>query len=126
MTVPIQATDLYISPLFKKSKIYTESRGRWFILPALHGLLAHKSITAPYDVTIKKMRAAARREWGQKVRHQMEAVGLLGLPLVALAGDDYTKPLVSAGVQVEKPMQGLGIGLQLQWLDKQNAQITAR
>jgi hypothetical protein len=117
---PSPAADLYISDLFKKARSYAERRGRWFILSALHGLLDPSAVIAPYDVTLKKMPVAKRREWGRKVRDQMETAGLVGLPLVALAGEDYVKPLISAGLTVEQPMKGLGIGEQKQWLKKQN------
>src|SRR3954468_6205562 len=91
---PAPAADLYISDLFKKARTYAERRGRWFILSALHGLLDPSVVIAPYDVTLKKMPAAKRREWGRKVRGQMEAAGLVGLPLIALAGEDYVQPLL--------------------------------
>ena len=120
LTDPSLAADLYVSDLFKKARCYAERRGRWFILSALHGLLNPSSVIAPYDVTLKKMPAAKRREWGQKVRAQMEEAGLVGLPLVALAGADYLKPLIAAGLTVDQPMKGYAIGKQLQWLKKQN------
>lgn len=117
---PAAAADLYISPLFKKARTYAERKGRWFILSALHGLLDPKSVISRYDVTLKNMPATKRREWGQKVKKQMDDAGLTGLPLVALAGADYVKPLIDAGLTVSQPMKGLGIGKQLQWLKKEN------
>ena len=117
---PAPAADLYISDLFKKARTYAERRGRWFILSALHGLLDPAAVIAPYDVTLKKLPAAKRREWGRKVRDQMEAAGLIGLSLVALAGEDYVKPLLAAGLSVQQPMKGYAIGKQLQWLKQQN------
>jgi cytoplasmic iron level regulating protein YaaA (DUF328/UPF0246 family) len=91
MSEPAPAADLYVSSLFKKARIYAERRGRWFILSALHGLVDPTEEIAPYDVTLKKMPAQKRREWGQKVRAQMERAGLIGLPLVALAADEGEK-----------------------------------
>ncbi len=114
------AADLYVSSLFKKARIYAERRGRWFILSALHGLVDPTEVIAPYDVTLKKMPAAKRREWGRKVRVQMENAGLIGLPLVALAGKDYVQPLTDAGLVVGQPMKGKSIGKQLQWLNEEN------
>jgi hypothetical protein len=118
---PAPAADLYVSSLFKKARTYAERRGRWFILSALHGLLDPTTVIAPYDVTLKKMPAQKRREWGKNVRTQMESAGLIGLSLVALAGDDYVKPLTDAGLAVAQPMKGKSIGKQLQWLNKENA-----
>jgi hypothetical protein len=117
---PATAADLYVSSLFKKARTYAERRGRWFILSALHGLLDPTKVIAPYDVTLKKMPAQKRREWGQKVRTQMESAGLIGLSLVALAGEDYVKPLTDAGLAVAQPMKGKSIGKQLQWLNQEN------
>ena len=114
------AADLYVSQLFKKARTFAERRGRWFILSALHGLVDPSAIIAPYNVTLKRMPAAKRREWGKKVREQMEKARLVGLPLIALAGTDYVKPLLAAGLAVEQPMKGLKIGKQLQWLNKAN------
>lgn len=121
LTEPAPAAELYVSTLFKKSRTYAERRGRWFILSALHGLLDPTKVIEPYDVTLKTMPAKKRREWGQKVREQMATVGLIGCPLVALAGAGYVKPLTEAGVTVSQPMQGFSIGKQLQWLNKKNA-----
>src|SRR5262249_6702761 len=121
MVEPAPAADLYVSPLFKKARNYAEQRGRWFILSALHGLLDPTEVIAPYNVTLKKMPAQKRREWGQKVRQQMETAGLIGLRLVALAGADYVKPLTDAGLTVAQPMRGKSIGKQLQWLNRENA-----
>src|SRR6516162_8116839 len=77
---PAPAADLYVSSLFKKARTYAERRGRWFILSALHGLVHPATVIAPYDVTLKKMPAQERREWGQKVRTQMDKAGWIGLP----------------------------------------------
>lgn len=126
LTEPAPAADLYVSQLFKKARTYAERRGRWFILSALHGLVDPSAVIAPYNVTLKRMPAAKRREWGQMVREQMNKAGLAGLPLVALAGADYVKPLLAAGLAVEQPMKGLGIGKQLQWLTRQNGKAVGR
>jgi hypothetical protein len=121
LSKPAAAADLYVSSLFKKARTYAERRGRWFILSALHGLLDPTAVIAPYDVTLKKMPASKRREWGRKVRDQMKSAGLIGLPLVALAGADYVKPLTDIGLTVSQPMKGKSIGKQLQWLNQENA-----
>jgi hypothetical protein len=118
---PAAAADLYVSPLFKKSRTYAERRGRWFILSALYGLVDPTEVIAPYDVTLKRMSAEKRREWGRKVREQVENAGLVGRSLVALAGADYVKPMTDAGLTVAQPMEGKSIGKRLQWLNQENA-----
>jgi hypothetical protein len=120
LTKPAPAADLFVSSLFKKDRTHAERRGRWFVLSALHGLVDPTEVIAPYDVTLKGMPAQKRRERGRMVRQQMGTVGLIGLPLVALAGADYVKPLVDAGLTVAQPMRGHGIGKQLQWLNREN------
>ena len=107
LTEPAPAADLYVSPLFKKARTYSERRGRWFILSALHGLLDPTEVIAPFDVTLKKMLAQKRREWGQKVRQQRETAGLIGLRLVALAGADSVKPLTDAGRLLQAKLEAL-------------------
>ncbi|WP_052640188.1 DUF6884 domain-containing protein [Zavarzinella formosa] len=114
------AADLYTSDLFKKARTYAEKRGRWFILSALHGLLTPSAVIDPYDVILGKLSAAKRREWGQKVREQMAETGLIGMPMISLAGEDYVKPLEQAGLSVAQPMKGLGIGERKQWLKMAN------
>jgi hypothetical protein len=75
---PVPAADLYISDLFKKARTYAERRGRWFILSALHGLLDPSAVVAPYDVTLKKMPAAKRREWVGRCGTRWKLPGWLG------------------------------------------------
>jgi hypothetical protein len=62
--------DLYASPLFRGRRRYVEaSCDRWFVLSALHGLVAPDEVLEPYDVTLSggagltvaPPRAAARR-----------------------------------------------------------------
>jgi hypothetical protein len=93
LAYPAPPADLYVSPLFKKSRTYADRKGRWFILSALHGLVDPTTVIALYEMTLKKTSAQKRRAWGQMVRTQMDKAGLIGLPLVALAGNDYVKPL---------------------------------
>ena len=121
LTKPAAAADLYVSALFKKARTYAERRGCRFILSALHGLVDPREVIAPYDVTLKRMPAEKRREWGRKVREQMKHAGLIGRSLVALAGADYVKPLTDAGLTVAQPMKGKSIGKQLRWLNQENA-----
>lgn len=96
------AGDLYISPLFTKSRTYAERRGRWFILSALHGLLDPTTVIEPYNVTLKQKPAQERREWGQRVQKQMASVGIDEVEILALAGADYVKPLIAAGISVSQ------------------------
>ena len=111
--VPCAAKDLYLSPLFTKSRAWVERHcDRWLILSAEHGLLAPETVIAPYERTLNRMNATDRRAWGDRVRQQFESVA--GSRFVALAGVRYCEPLVA--LDLERPMAGLGIGQQLAWL----------
>jgi hypothetical protein len=126
VAVPSKASDLYTSSLFAKSRTYAEMHGAWFILSAKYGLLATDKVVEPYDLTLVKMRAQSRMKWGEMVKRQMQGAGIFGSQFVALAGNDYVKPLVALGVSIEQPMRGLGIGQQLQWLNRFLAQANSK
>jgi hypothetical protein len=117
---PAAAAELYQSDLFRKARKYAERHGRWYVLSALHGLVAPDAVIAPYDLTLGQMSAEKRGEWGRMVQIQIADAGLLGCRLVALAGAGYVRPLETAGLELEKPLRGLSIGKQLQWLKKAN------
>ena len=124
------AKDLYTSPLFVKSRHLVEITGLpWFILSAKHGLLHPDTVIDPYDKTLSKsvpkqyrMNKAERRAWVEKVQHQIHKE-LTGVEkIIFLAGNDYRECLVPwlklQGLEVSVPMEGLGIGRQLGWLDR--------
>jgi len=117
------ARDLYTSPLFRKARAYAERNANaWYILSAKYGLVDPDSVIEPYDVTLNRMGVAQRRAWAAKVRLELEQVVRTGDTVVMLAGAHYREglmgPLRARGVRVEVPMQGLGIGKQLQWLSQ--------
>ena len=116
--VPCAAQDLYLSPLFTKSRAWVERHcDQWFILSAKHGLIAPETVIAPYDETLCAMKASARRLWGARVIEAMAEQIDAAAPLIVLAGRNYRDPLWP---QIERrasvPMEGLGIGQQLAWL----------
>lgn len=118
---PARAGHLYQSDWFRKARAYvTMQGGRWFILSALHGLVAPSRVIDPYNITLADMTAAQRREWGQRVSAQLS--GQIGprTPVVILAGRLYRDPLIDwAGSRATVPMEGLGIGQQKAWLARQ-------
>lgn len=120
---PAPARDLYTSALFRKARAYAERNADvWYILSAKYGLVDPYSVIDPYDVTLNRMSVAQRRAWAAKVRLELEQVVRPGDTVVMLAGAHYREGLMGAlrarGVRVEVPMQGLGIGKQLQWLSQ--------
>jgi len=125
---PARAGHLYQSDWFRKARAYvTIQGGRWFILSALHGLVAPSRVIEPYNVTLADLGAAERRAWGERVSAQL--AGRIGprTPVVILAGRLYRDPLSAwAGSRVTVPMEGLGIGQQKAWLARQIAEARER
>lgn len=114
------AQDIYVSSLFRKSRMWVSAHcSRWFILSAKFGLLVPSQEIESYDVTLNEMSAADRREWARGVREQLEPFA--AARFVVLAGERYCAGLT--GLDVERPLQGMGIGRQLAWLTQQNARL---
>jgi hypothetical protein len=112
------AADLYISALFRKAAAYAGTFDSWYILSAKYGLVRPQDVIEPYYCTLLKMPKKDRLTWGQKVKQQMTDAGIADAEFVGLAGAKYIEPLVHAGIMLEAPMKGLGIGKQLVWLTK--------
>jgi len=117
------AENLYTSPLFRKASSYARQiADQWYILSAEHGLLDPETVIEPYDKTLNRMRDAERRAWARHVTMQLEDILVPGDRVVFLAGKRYRENLVGAiremGCTVEIPMEGLGIGKQLRWLNQ--------
>ena len=64
-----RAGDMYTSPLFQKMMTYAKSINpkHIFILSAKYGLLTPNDLICPYEQTLKRMKAAERRAWAEKV-----------------------------------------------------------
>lgn len=90
----------------------------WYILSALHGLVAPDDVIEPYEQTLATMSAVQRRAWGKRVISQLVERGYTqSSPIVLLAGARYRQPLASwLGTSAVVPMTRLGIGQQLAWL----------
>lgn len=113
------AADLYQSDWFIKARRYAEAHAqRWYILSALHGLVAPETIIEPYNVTLNDLPAAERRTWAERVAAQIQQSITPGA-LTILAGKHYREHLTEMlpAYTFDVPMQGLGIGQQLAWLD---------
>lgn len=118
------ARDLYVSPWFRMARGLIEANGApWFILSALHGLVAPNQVIEPYERTLNKAGVSERRAWKAKV---LDALGpkMRGRRRVVMfAGLRYREflvaPLESRGFAVVVPMEGLALGEQLSWLSAQ-------
>jgi len=115
-----EASDLYISPLFKKSKEYaTERLDKFFILSAKHGLLKPADKIFPYDMSLNKMSKKERIEWTEDVFSRFKEVVTLDDEIVFLAGENYRefleKKIVENGNKTTCPLFKMSIGEQLRW-----------
>lgn len=120
---PSHASRLYDSTWFRKARAYAETKAdTWRILSAKHGVLHPDKVIDPYDMSLHDFPASKRREWADGVVKSLD--GLLGSDdeVIILAGRRYreylTGPLRERGYEVSVPMEGLGIGEQLQFLSE--------
>ena len=115
------ARELYTSVWFRKARTIVETQGaRWFILSALYGLVAPETQIAPYERTLNQLSVDERRAWASGVLTDLLPEIAETTRVVFLAGRRYrdllVKPLQDRGLEVSVPMEGLGIGQQLQFL----------
>lgn len=117
------AKDLYISPLFKKSREYAEKNAdQYFIMSALLGLVAPHRPIGPYNESLKDKSARGRRIWAARIASQLRGIIHDGDTLVILAGHLYRDDLLVIlkrrypNLDVQIPLEGMGIGLQLKAL----------
>ncbi|MBN1887238.1 MAG: hypothetical protein JW850_04590 [Thermoflexales bacterium] len=129
---PAPALDLYQGVLFKAARAWAERNADgWFVLSAKHGLIGPGQMIEPYDQTLNRMSAAARREWAERVYQRMWAMSVVAsvmsftcITWVFLAGQAYCAPIllftkVDVGqmhIAFETPLAHLGIGQQIRWL----------
>lgn len=125
------ASELYTGQLFKSAIQYCESHGIEFaILSAKHGLIMPWDEIEPYDVSLchfsfPEKFALVRRT----VDHAFFSVDKLQLEL--LCGHDYCEIIESAlsistkktEFLVKRPLHGMGIGYQKQWLANHTRRI---
>lgn len=120
-STPAPARELYTSQLFRGFRRVAErSADRWFILSAEHGLLDPSTEIHPYERTLNNMPRSERLIWSAAVRAQLERALPAGCDVVIYAGERYREGLVEwlreRGHTVEIPLEGKGLGEQLQWL----------
>jgi hypothetical protein len=117
------AGDLYTSRLFLALRAYAVARAdAWYVLSAEHGLLRPDQIVAPYERTLNDMPKRDRVAWAERVQRQLLEVLPTGAEVILLAGVRYREGLVpflrTRGFSVAVPLEGLGIGRQLQKLNQ--------
>lgn len=116
---PAPARELYCSDWFRKARAYVESTGApWFILSAKHVLVCPDELVEPYNLSLKMLLPHERDAWAHQIAwlvgRMMKRLG--AERVIALAGEDYRRPLIGQIANLEAPMAGLGIGQQKAWL----------
>lgn len=124
LSSPAPAKKLYRSQWFLKARQHVEAqKSDWYILSALYGLVHRDTEIEPYEKTLNTMPSVERRVWAAQTFDQILRVLPDGGTVQIYAGDRYREYLVpllqSAGYVIKIPLQGLGIGQQLQWFDAQ-------
>ena len=120
LETPAKAKDLYISALFRGRRGFVEaSCDSWWILSAKHGLVDPEEVLAPYDLTLKSMGRAERREWAARTLAELVAIvrPQMGDVIEFHAGADYREyglrtGLEAMGCQIEIPTEHLTMGQQ--------------
>ena len=125
------ARELYTSQLFRGLRAYAEAHAdTWYILSAEHGVLRPEDVIAPYEKTLTTMPKRDRVAWAGRVQPQLLEILPSGAEVILLAGSRYREGiecfLRQHGFSVSTPMEGLGIGKQLQWLNRAANQFHAR
>ncbi len=114
-----KAEELYISTFFKKSLQYAKSLNpdKIFILSAKYGLLPLDKEIDTYDLTLNNFKVKELKEWSNNTLQQLSTESdFKNDQFIFLAGDRYRKYLLPGINNYKIPMQGLGIGKQLQFL----------
>lgn len=122
-TSPQAAKDLYCSDWFIKASNYAlHHSDRWFILSARYGLVQPSAVIEPYNGTLKIMPQLKRKHWAERVMIDLKKILEPGDEVIFLAGISYREhliePIQQLGCVVQVPMEGLGIGQQLSWLNQ--------
>lgn len=118
-----EAEHLYTSPWFRNARSLVKKHGReWRILSAKYGLLRPSQRVQPYEKTLKGARVSERRKWADGVLKDLLPDARCFERVIFLAGMNYREfllpRLVEAGLRVDVPMEGLPLGSQLSWLER--------
>lgn len=124
---PLPAAELYRSTLFRRRRQYAENTGKpWFILSALHGVLAPDTVVEPHDLHLEDQPVAYRQSWAQRVVRQLAerfddlAGEVFEFHASALYVQPVTPLLEQARAGVVWPFEGLTFGEHLSWYTLQD------
>lgn len=116
-----QASDLYISPLFKKSIVLARRlEARVKILSAKYGLMSEDLIVEPYDLVIAELDEDASKVWGDNLSSAISEIGPEIDDIYLLSGKMYSEVFIKNALdskRVHEPLKGLSIGNRLKFLN---------
>ena len=115
-----KAKDIYISPLFKKSRKFVEKYyDDYYILSAKYGLIEKNKHIDSYNLTLNKMNINKRQMWSILVAKQIKNIINKDDELFILAGEKYYMDLIKyIPNKTNIIMKNLGLGERLQYLNK--------
>ena len=119
---PVPAAELYQGTLFKASLAWAQQQqpDAIYILSAKHHLVEPDRVLQPYDLTLNDMPIAELRRWSDAVLEQLKsATDIERERFIILAGDKYRRFLMPHLRNVELPLEGMRIGEQVQFLQRQ-------
>lgn len=124
----VAAQELYsVSPLFTKSRRYAEAlidegeADDWAILSAKFGLTPRRKKIPTYNETLVGAKIDTKRAWAKRVAKEILKVYGDRVHLIFLTSKDYARVVdyLPETVTYEEPLEGLGIGDRMRWLDGQ-------
>jgi hypothetical protein len=123
-----RAKELYTSPWFQKARAYAEREIRewraesWWILSAQYRLVSPDRVIEPYNRSLNDMDRDHLESWANLTARELDTV--INRPeeveFVFFAGVRYRKVArYLLPYKSSVPLSNLGIGLQMQWFDRQ-------
>lgn len=123
----IQARSLYQGTAFRYAVLYAEKYfDGFFILSAKYGFLKPDDLISNYNVCMKDLSRAKRREWTEIVTSELRNTIEKGTEITFLAGKDYWEyvvPLLKNDYKICLPLAKLRQGEQVQWMKEQAGHI---
>lgn len=121
---PCPAQFLYTGCLTTAAIGYAKaSRHPWFIVSARYSLVAPSFLIRPYDFSIIDMDPEGRASWAASVADTASTMGVGHVE--AHMGRQYMRHLRPAferlAITVSTPLDGLEVGMRLQWYKHQRA-----
>ena len=116
-----EARNLYDSPYFNKLLSYAKSLNpdNIYILSAKYYVLEPEDIIEPYNKTLKNFSERKKKLWAYEVYKELKEKEVdFDEKSLFLVGKDYRKYLVKLFSDSRTPLEGLGYGEQLHFLNE--------